>query len=142
MTGTPWPKPVWPRAYDLVWTQFPQPPDLDRPGPKSRPCLVIGVYEYEDDEATLLVAPGTTNLKQDRRPFDFYVTNWAEMRACGLSRATRFDIDDVIPLPYWREFFTPLNGMTSPVMGRLSSAAVMAFQSHMAWREHELSKLD
>jgi hypothetical protein len=100
----------------------------------------MGVYESADGAATLIAAPGTTMLKQGRRPFDFYVANWAEMRACGLARATRFDLDDVVPLPYWKEFFTPLAGMSSPIMGRLSDAAIMAFQSHMKWRERELSQ--
>ncbi len=115
---------------------------MERPGPGSRPCLVLGVYEEDDGGAIILIAQGTTNLKYGRRPFDFYVSNYAEMQACGLIYATRFDMDKVIPLPYTRAWFEPLTaaGKTSPVIGRLSEAAIMAFQSHMAWREHELSQ--
>ena len=144
MTDDAWPKPVWPKAYDLVWTRFPETTPPERPGPKPRPSLVLGVYEEADGAALLLVAPGTTRLKQDRRPLDFRITNFAEMQACGLAYATRFDLDALLPLPYTREWFVPLAaaGKTTPVIGRLSDAMIMAFQTHMAWREHFLGESD
>ena len=139
-----WPKTLWPKAYDLVWTKFPEDECLERPGPKSRPSLVLGVYEEEDGGAILLISPGTTKLKEDRRPFDFRITNYAEMQTCGLAFATRFDLDAVVPLPYTKKWFIPLDatGKTSPIIGRFSEAMIMAFQSHMAWRDHVLNQPD
>lgn len=144
MTGGAWPKSVWPKVYELVWTRFPEAESIEQPGLKPRPSLVLGVYEEEDGGALLVIAPGTTRLKLERRPFDFRVTNYAEMQACGLSFATRFDLDAIIPLPYTRDWFAPLTaaGKTTPVIGRLSDAMIMAFQTHMAWRAHFLGESD
>lgn len=144
MTGRPWPKSTWPRAYDLVWTRFPHSETPHKPAIKPRPSLVLGVFELPDGSALLEVAPGSTNLKVDRRPLDFRVTNYAEMQAAGLIKATRFDLGKAMDLPYTHTWFVPLTAAnkTTPVLGSMSPSMVTAFQTHLAWLDHLASEAD
>lgn len=66
---------------------------------------------------------GTSNLKTDSRPFDFFVTNMNEMNIAGLFQATRFDLDRILWMPWSTEFFRKPHAKPSPVIGHLSGAA-------------------
>lgn len=87
-----------------------------------------GTHEVE-------IVYGTTRLKFDQRPDDFFVTNVAEMEACGLDRATRFDLDNILWLPWAAEWFEPLHGYSSPVIGRLTDYAVKMLQITVGFRQ-------
>jgi hypothetical protein len=71
---------------------------------------------------------GTTNLKFQSRNDDFFVTKQSEMDACGLYRATRFDLDEVHWIPWADEWFETLRSYSSPIVGKLSYEGIKALQ--------------
>lgn len=77
---------------------------------------------------------GTTKLKMHERRSDFFVTNNAEMDACGLYRATRFDLDAIAWIPWAEEWFDILPGYKSPIIGRLTAHGVKMLQTTIAYR--------
>jgi len=67
------------------------------------------------------VVYGTSKLKTQTRPNDFFVVNYQEMYEAGLHEATRFDLDRILWLPWSEEFFAPISAdYSSPVIGHLS----------------------
>jgi hypothetical protein len=88
-----------------------------------------------DNEADVQVVYGTTNLKMQQRKLDFFVTNIAEMNICGLDKATRFDLDNMVWLPWATEWFEPLPMQSSPIMGALSANAVKMLQLTIMQRQ-------
>lgn len=105
-----WPSGVVPAAASLVWCKFPTHLDLGKPGPKERPALVLKV-RYADDPPKgrflVQVAYGTSNLKLDKRPNDFVIANHTMLDVLRLPQATRFDLDNVLWLPWAKPFFAP-----------------------------------
>ena len=89
---------------------------------------------HEDGEGEVQVVYGTTKLKMMQRHHDFYVTNLAEMDECGLDKATRFDLDKIGWMPWASEWFVPLLGYSSPIMGHLSSHSTRLLQIELAHR--------
>jgi hypothetical protein len=135
VTETFFPTSTLPAPYDIVWCRFPSHEDLGNPGPKPRPAIVLNVALYEDTiESEVHLVYGTTNLKMMQRRGDFFVTNLAEMDACGLNKATRFDLDTMAWVPWAEEWFEVLPSYDSPVIGRLSSHAVKLLEHDLAWR--------
>lgn len=90
----------------------------------------------DDVRHSLLIAPGTKNLKVDKRPLDFMVSNYVEMTAAGLPMATRFDLDDLLPLPYNKSFFAIFDKRrhSNPIMGSLSPQSAIALNELFALR--------
>ncbi|MGE4410495.1 MAG: hypothetical protein AB7D33_07990 [Sphingobium sp.] len=120
MVADPYPISILPAPYDIVWCRFPFHPDLGTPGPKPRPALVRNAAIMDDDTGEVEVVYGTTNLKLTSRLYDFVVSKASEMDACGLYRATRFDLDKKMWLPWNTDWFEVLNGYASPVIGSLT----------------------
>lgn len=85
-------------------------------------------------ESEVHLVYGTTNLKLMERRDDFFVSNLAEMDACGLVKATRFDLDTMAWIPWASEWFSVLPGYGSPVIGHLTDHAVRLLQYELAWR--------
>jgi len=112
---------ILPAPYDIVWCRFPFHESLGEPGPKPRPALVKNAATRHDGSAEVEVVYGTTNLKMETRKYDFIVSKTSEMDACGLYRATRFDLDKVVWLPWNTEWFDILPNYNSPVIGSLTS---------------------
>jgi len=79
------------------------------------------------------VVYGTTKLKLHRRR-DFFVTNVAEMDACGLNKATRFDLDKIAWIPWASEWFATLPGYASPIIGHLSAHGSKLLQIELSYR--------
>lgn len=111
-----------PAALDIVWCRFPEHLDLGNPGPKSRPGLIAETALSEDDLPEVHVIYGTSKLKHDTRPLDFFVENYQDMDAAGLYQATRFDMDHHLWLPWAQEFFVPPSTKyANPAIGHLSA---------------------
>jgi hypothetical protein len=125
MTGGGWayyPVSTLPAPLDIVLCNFPEHLNLQNPGIKSRPGLVVQTAISEPGfKGEVRVVYGTSVLKRDKRPYDLFVTNYQEMYEAGLHKATRFDLDQILWLPWAAEFFvTPnMRHYQSPVMGHL-----------------------
>ena len=120
---TYYPASTLPAPYDIVWCRFPEHLDLGNPGPKSRPALVMKTAVAEERlTPEVRVMYGTSRLKREERPFDFFVTNFRDMEEAGLYQATRFDFDRRLWLPWAEEFFAPPNAKyRNPAIGHLST---------------------
>jgi hypothetical protein len=120
---TYYPRPSLPRVNDIIWCRFPY---HDNPGPggKFRPVLVgaIAIDQDSDLRSAVLVAYGTTSLKVGRRPYDLTIQNAADMHQIGLAKATRFDLDLKIVLPWCEEFFAAPPWSSTFRIGRLNAA--------------------
>lgn len=82
------------------------------------------------------VAYGTSKLKSDTRPHDFVIANYGTRLLCRLPQATRFDLDQVIWLPWAKPYFVPrAKGDATPVISVLPDAVQMDFAWHMQARE-------
>ena len=110
-----------PRLYDIVWCRFPEHTKPDEPALKVRPALVrLSALDRATGRGMLQVAYGTTNLKPTMRRLDLIIMNAAEIDELNLQRATRFDLDNIVALPWCREYFRPPNGVHNVVIGKLS----------------------
>lgn len=89
---------------------------------KPRPTLVLTVLEDEKSGMFACeVAFGTKNLKlMQRQHLDLIIQNAAHLRQFGLYRATRFDLDQKVILPWTSEFFGCWDGYSTPVIGALT----------------------
>lgn len=121
MAWTYYPASTLPAPFDIVWSHFPEALALDKPAPKSRPALVLQTAVSEPGFCPeVRVAYGTSNLKLATRKNDLFVQNYEDMSVAGLYQATRFDLDNIIWLPWAEEWFVPVGRQySSPVMGRL-----------------------
>ena len=122
-----------PRPGDIVWCKFPQDKKLV-PGPKARPALVMRVGDMDGDPA-VAVAYGTSQRIDTLHPGEFAITR-ADREAfalAGLSFDTKFDLANVIELPFSDRWFgvppgaphgqTPKLGVLHPTMVRRAAAA-------------------
>lgn len=135
MTTTFFPLSTLPAPYDIVWCRFPTHEDLGNPAIKARPAIVVNVGVNEEDrEGEVHLIYGTSNVKLHQRMGDFFVTNVAEMDACGLNKATRFDLDTMAWIPWADEWFETLPGYSSPIIGHLSGHAIRLLQIDLAYR--------
>lgn len=119
-----------PSPGDIVWCHFPQRP-RDVPGPKPRPALVVSVTEYEDGNS-VKVAYGTSQ-KVDRLNAGEFAIRKAENKTAfevaGLSYDTKFDLRNMVELP-WNEkfFFVPPN----PSHGQIPKLGSLHIGMHRA----------
>ena len=128
-----------PTAGDIVWFQF---PDDIHPRAKPRPALVVTVFDDDAPCFVVRVAYGTSQRTTELHPGEFAILslqNRAAYAAAGLSYDTKFDMRQVVDLPYSTEWFSvPLaapRGQT-PILGTLHAslvrAAAAAFQAAAA----------
>jgi hypothetical protein len=74
------------------------------------------------------VAFGTKNLKlMARQHLDLIIQNAEHLRQLGLYRATRFDLDNIITLPWDDEYFGCWGGHSSPVLSSLTELYVKEY---------------
>ncbi len=112
-----------PNPGDIVWCHFPYWP-RDVPGPKPRPALVVSVTEREDG-IEVKVAYGTSQ-KIDHLVAGEFAIRRAENKTAydmaGLSFDTKFDLRNLVDLPWNDNFFvvppSPRHGQT-PKLGSL-----------------------
>ena len=125
-----------PRPGDIVWCKFPQDKKLI-PGPKARPALVMRIGDIDGNPA-VAIAYGTSQRVDKLHPGEFAITR-ADREAfalAGLSFDTKFDLAQVIELPYSDRWFgvppgvpygqTPKLGVLHPTMVRRATAAFRA----------------
>lgn len=99
-----------PAPASIVWCHFPEHADLGKPGPKARPALVFKVRHAENPPGgkfNVFIAYGTSVLKTGIRTDDFTIANSATLDLLRLPQATRFDLDNMLWLPWARPFFCP-----------------------------------
>jgi len=135
-----WPPGSVPAPASIVWCNFPDHLKPGVPGPKSRPGLVLKVrYAAREPDGRFLVqiAYGTTQLKLGRRDLDFTIGNSATLRILRLPAATRFDLDNILWLPWARPFFNPRNmddRYSTPTMSVLPESVQQSLRWTMALR--------
>lgn len=133
-------EPAWCRAppspFDIAAAWFPE-KGSEAPGLKLRPSLVLAVYQDENSGMYACdVAFGTKNLKLFKREhLDLIIQNSSHLREFGLHRATRFDLDLVITVPWTTEFFGCWRGHSSPVIGTLTTDYIKEYAYQMLRRQ-------
>jgi hypothetical protein len=92
-----WPEPT---AGEIVWCHF---PDSIHPQPKPRPGLIV--LTMQDDEGMIFVsvAYGTSQKTDRLHPGEFRISKSehpAAYASAGLSYDTKFDLRNVLDLPF------------------------------------------
>ena len=124
-----------PAPYEIVWCRFEHHDTLGNPGPYPRPALVRNTALLDDGSGEVEVVYGTTNLKLHTRLHDLTISKASEMDACGLYRATRFDLDNCVWLPWNTDWFEIRPDFYSPIIGKLSDEAIRILQVIVSWRQ-------
>lgn len=129
MTPSWWAEPT---AGDIVWCHF---PDNIRPRPKPRPALIVEVYDDDDPEFHVRVAYGTSQRTTTLHGGEFSILkarNRAAYEAAGLSFDTKFDMKQVIDLPFNTAWFSVPPAAPHgqiPKLGTLHASLVPAVQA-------------
>lgn len=116
-----------PAPASVVWCNFPKIPKLD-PGPKARPALVFAVRHADTppgDRLLVKVAYGTSQLKTMTRPHDFAIGNARVLNQLRLFQATRFDLDQILWLPWAKPFFVSRDS------GRFATPVLSVFDADL-----------
>ena len=126
---------MWPAPEpgDIVWCPFPERP-RDKPGPKPRPALVIEVA-VRTDGIEVRVAYGTSQKLDRLRAGEFAIRkldNAAAYALAGLSYDTKFNLREMLLLPWDSQFFAipaePQHGQI-PKPGSLHSGMMKSVQA-------------
>lgn len=119
-----------PSALDLVTCYFPE-SQPEPGGPKLRPALILSVLrDRKTGMIGLRIAYGTTNLKlMQRSDRDLIIQNAEDLGIMGLPRATRFDLDELVVLPWCPPHFECWEGYPSPKIGQLTEP----YARDLAW---------
>ena len=125
-----------PTAGEIVWCRF---PDGIRPRPKPRPTLILAVFDDDAPQFVVRVAYGTSWRTTALHRGEFAILrdrNPAAYEAAGLSYDTKFDLRQVIDLPYTTEWSSvppaaphgekPTLGTLHPSLVRAVEAAIRA----------------
>jgi hypothetical protein len=133
MTSQWWAEPT---AGDVVWCHF---PDAVHPRAKPRPALILTVFDDDAPQFTVRVAYGTSKRTTTLYRGEFSILrdrNLSAYEAAGLSYDTKFDLKQVVDLPYTTEWFTippaaphgqiPKLGTLHPSLVRAVQAAFLA----------------
>jgi hypothetical protein len=111
-----------PRPGDIVWCHFPNydPKDATM---RERPALVVSVM-HDRDPMLLRVAYGTSQKPRPVRAGSFLVEAPEHLKIAGLWKPTRFDMKNLVVLPYTLGAFVNAPGESgntkpSPILGAL-----------------------
>lgn len=128
-----WPEPV---AGDIVWCHF---PDNIHPRPKPRPGLIVSTHEDEQGQIFVRVAYGTSQKTDRLYGGEFRIGKHehpAAYASAGLSYDTKFNLRNVLELPFNRTYFSvpphaphgqiPKLGTLHPSMVRVAATAFAA----------------
>jgi hypothetical protein len=128
-----------PAAGEIVWCHF---PDNIHPRPKPRPALILAVFDDDAPEFVVRVAYGTSQRVTQLHRGEFAITrerNPAAYEAAGLSYDTKFNLGQIIDLPYTTDWFSvppsaphgekPMLGTLHPSLVRAVEAAYRAANS-------------
>jgi PemK-like, MazF-like toxin of type II toxin-antitoxin system len=130
---------VWwgePTAGEIVWCHF---PDNINPRPKPRPALVLNVFDEDAPEFSVEVAYGTSQRTTTLHRGEFAILrdrHPAAYAAAGLSHDTKFNLRQIVVLPFNSEWFSvppaaphgqkPMLGTLHPSLMRAVQAAFRA----------------
>jgi hypothetical protein len=130
-----WPEPT---AGDIVWCHF---PDQINSHPKPRPALILSVFDDDAPQFEVQVAYGTSQKTRALHRGEFAIysqINCAAYEAANLSFDTKFNLRQLINLPFSTEWFSvppsapngqiPKLGVLHPSMVRVVEAAYIASQ--------------
>lgn len=132
MTILQWPEPA---AGDIVWCHF---PNKLKPPAKPGPALILTVHG-EGPDFSVTVAYGTSQRTMTLHRGEFSIlrlVNPAAYAAANLSYDTKFDLKQVVTLPFSSEWFSvppraphgqvPKLGTLHPSLVRIVQAAYAA----------------
>jgi hypothetical protein len=113
-----------PEPGDIVWCWFPLIEDVESPGPKKRPALVVAVSEL--DQAVIVVY-GTSKHTHDINPGEFVMDpDDGGFSSSGLDERTKFDLKRRHKLFFDSEWFAAAPGVHTssplPKMGSMHSS--------------------
>ncbi len=121
-----------PTAGEIVWCHF---PDQILPRPKPRPALIIAAFDDNAPQFDVRVAYGTSQRTRSLHRVEFAILrdrNAVAYAAAGLSYDTKFDLRQVLDLPYTSEWFSvppaAPHGQT-PKLGTLHPSLVRAVEA-------------
>lgn len=130
---------MWPlpEVGTILWCRFPEWP-RNLPGPKPRPVLVMAVSEKS---RVVKVAYGTSQHLDHLYSGEFAIRKAQNCRAfllSGLTHDTKFNLNDIVDLPWDKEFFVPTSSINdNPQIGEVDdsllpciSAAFRAVTAH------------
>lgn len=122
-----------PKVYDVIRCRFPFRPHLHVPADPPHFVVVREIEPFHElGEAIVHVTYGTSTLKPWRNLVDLIVDKPVEMQKAGLTRPTRFDLQDSLnklPCLWTREFFP--DGKST---GELTSDGVRRLENRLRWR--------
>ena len=125
-----------PSAGDIVWCHFPAGVS---PNPKPRPALILTVLDDDAPQFVVRVVYATSQRTSTLHRGEFAIlreVNLAAYEAAGLSYNTKFDMKQVLDLPFTTDWFsvppaaphgqTPKLGTLHPSQVRHAGAAYRA----------------
>ena len=119
-------------AGEIVWCHF---PDQIHPRPKPRPALILVVFDDNAPQFDVRVAYGTSQRTTSLHRGEFSILQERHGTAyavAGLSYDTKFDLRQVLDLPYSSEWFSvppaAPHGQT-PKLGTLHPSLVRAVEA-------------
>ena len=128
-----WPEPT---AGEIAWCNF---PDNTHPKPKSRPALIVATKEDDDGMFFVSVAYGTSQKTNRLYSGEFRIAKSehpAAYASAGLSFNTKFDLRNILELPFKDNYFSvpphaphgqnPKLGTLHPSMVRVAASAFAA----------------
>ncbi len=121
-----------PTAGEIVWCRF---PDGINPRPKLRPALILAVFDDDAPQFEVRVAYGTSQRTTALYRGEFAILrdrNPAAYEVAGLSYDTKFDLRQVVDLPYTTEWFAvppPAPHGEKPTLGTLHPTLVRAVEA-------------
>ena len=130
-----WPEPT---AGEIAWCNF---PDNIHPKPKPRPALIVASKKDDDGLFFVSVAYGTSQKINRLYSGEFRIVkseHHAAYASAGLSFDTKFDLRNILELPFNDNFFSvpphaphgqnPKLGTLHPSMVRVAASAFAASQ--------------
>lgn len=124
-----WPEPT---AGDIVWCHF---PDSIHPRPKPRPALILVVFDDDAPQFVARVVYGTSQRMTTLYRGEFAILrgrNPTAYQAAGLSYDTKFDLKQILDLPYTTDWFSVPPAAPhgqSPKLGTLHPSLVRALEA-------------
>ena len=119
-------------AGDIVWCHF---PEFANSIPKSRPALILTVFDDDAPQFHVRVAYGTGQRTTTLYRGEFAILrerNEAAFEAAGLSFDTKFDLKQALDLPFDSQWFSVPPAAPhgqNPKLGTLHPSMVRAVQA-------------
>ena len=121
-----------PTAGEIVWCHF---PDDIHPRPKPRPALIVTVFDDDAPQFVVRVAYGTSQRTSTLYRGEFAILrnrNPVAYAAAGLSYDTKFDLRQIVDLPYTTDWFSVPPAAPhgeKPALGTLHPSLVRAVEA-------------